>query len=177
MIGCPNAGKSTLLARISSAHPRIGDYPFTTLSPMVGVVKAGDFESFLAADIPGLIRDAHLGKGLGIRFLRHIERTELLVHLVDTSEGSEDDPLKRYHEINRELRRFSTALGGREQIVAATKIDLSRAGELLHEFQARMDDEGVEVYPISSVTGEGLKELVYDIMSRLKRLRETRVEA
>ncbi len=177
LIGCPNAGKSTLLARISSAHPRIGDYPFTTLSPMVGVVKAGDFESFLAADIPGLIKDAHLGKGLGIRFLRHIERTELLVHLVDTSEGSEDDPLKRYHEINRELRRFSTALGGREQIVAATKIDLSRAGELLHEFQARMDDEGVEVYPISSVTGEGLKELVYAIMSRLKRLRETRVEA
>lgn len=179
LIGSPNAGKSTLLSRISSAHPKIADYPFTTLSPTVGVVKAGDFESFVASDIPGLIKGAHLGKGLGIRFLRHIERTQLLVHLVDMSQGTEGDPMQRFREINEELRCFSQALAEKEQIVVAAKMDLPGAEEHLRKFKELMDGEGLEVrvYLISSVTGLGLKELIYAIMSRLKMHGEMSVKA
>jgi len=176
LIGCPNAGKSTLLARLSSAHPKIGNYPFTTLTPTVGVVKAGEFQSFVAADIPGLIKDAHLGKGLGMRFLRHIERTRLLVHLVDISERDESYPSRRFREINEELKCFSKALGEREQVVVATKMDLPIAEENFSKFKELMNMEGYELYPISSVTGRGLKELVYAIMDRLKTLQEAEAE-
>jgi len=176
LIGCPNAGKSTLLARLSSAHPKIGDYPFTTLTPTVGVVKAGEFQSFIAADIPGLIKDAHLGKGLGMRFLRHIERTRLLVHLVDISERDGSHPYRRFKEINEELRCFSKALGEKEQVVVATKMDLPVAEENFSKFKELMNKEGHELYPVSSVTGRGLKELIYAIMDRLKTLQKAEAE-
>jgi GTP-binding protein len=175
LVGCPNAGKSTLLSRISSAHPKIGDYPFTTLHPTVGVVKAGDFETFVAADIPGLIKNAHLGKGLGIRFLRHIERTALLLHLVDISQEAGGDPVQRFREINEELDSFSAALGEKEQIVAATKMDLPGAEGEFRKFKEFMDREGIQVYPVSAVTGAGVERLVYAINDSLKTLRETNV--
>lgn len=176
LIGYPNAGKSTLLSRISSAHPKIGDYPFTSLHPTVGVVQAGDFDTFVAADLPGLIKGAHLGKGLGVRFLRHIERTDLLVHLVDMSEEKGGDPLQRFHEINDELNSFSIALGEKEQIAVATKMDVFNGEERCLKLEEGLKEEGIPVFPISSVTGFGLNKLIYAIMSRLKTLRNAEIE-
>lgn len=176
LIGYPNAGKSTLLSRISSAHPKIGDYPFTSLHPTVGVVQAGDFDTFVAADLPGLIKGAHLGKGLGVRFLRHIERTDLLVHLVDMSDEKVGDPLQRFHEINEELNSFSIALGEKEQIAVATKMDVSNGEERCLKLTESLKEEGIPVFPISSVTGFGLDKLIYAIMSRLKTLRNAEIE-
>ena len=167
LIGYPNVGKSTLLSRISSAHPKIADYPFTTLVPNLGVVKlnaAGRLNSFVVADIPGLIAGAHQGKGLGDRFLKHIERTTLLVHMVDLF-GQEDCTLEeKYHSINKELKLYSSILAKKHQIVVANKTDLPGAKERLRGFSSRI---GKKVYPISAVTGEGIDKLVYEIEKKL----------
>ena len=154
LVGLPNTGKSTLLARLSSAHPKIADYPFTTLQPNLGIVKRGEFDSFVMADIPGLIEGAHKGKGLGIQFLRHIERTQILVFLI---ECTSPDPNRDLGILVEELRQFNPELLGKKQIVAVTKIDLLSDETPMPAIAV---DGGVRLCYISSVTGKGLDELL-----------------
>jgi GTP-binding protein len=160
LVGLPNAGKSSLLARVSAARPKIADYPFTTLTPVLGMVQWAEDKSLVLADIPGLIEGAHEGHGLGDRFLRHVERTAVLVHLVDASERSADDAIADFDAINRELAAYSPDLAERDQIVALTKIDLPSAAENIAEIAKRLRERGLEVLAISSATGKGCKELV-----------------
>src|SRR5256885_11304396 len=159
LVGFPNAGKSTFISRVSAAKPKIADYPFTTLEPHLGVVDLGDFRTFVIADIPGLIEGAHEGHGLGDRFLRHVERTTLPLHLVDIS-SSGRDPISDYEIINRELSAYDSQLGAREQIVVATKIDALDEPERLELLRARAQDDGRQFFAISSVTGAGVRELI-----------------
>ena len=157
IIGLPNAGKSTLISVISSATPKIADYPFTTLTPTLGVVKAGWGEPFVVADIPGLIEGAHKGVGLGIRFLRHIERTRVLVHLIDISTVDPQNPLAEYEIINRELANYSSQLMEKPQIVVLNKIDLCGTDEAGRAFEAAVKDR--DVIQISAVTRKGVDKL------------------
>jgi GTPase len=158
LVGFPNAGKSTFLSRISAAKPKIAPYPFTTLSPNLGVVKVGEID-FVVADIPGLIEGAHKGVGLGHEFLRHVERTKVLLHLLDTAGTEGRNPLEDYLKISHELRQYSSALAQKRQIVAANKMDLPTASDNLQLLQANLPDE--KIFPISAITGEGVKELLY----------------
>ncbi|MEO6050609.1 MAG: GTPase ObgE [Pyrinomonadaceae bacterium] len=160
LVGFPNAGKSTLISVISAAKPKIADYPFTTLEPNLGVVDMGDFRTFVVADIPGLIEGASDGAGLGDRFLRHVERTKLILHLVDISSLSNRDPVKDYEIINRELANYDTNLGARPQIVVATKTDALDERKRLEKLKKRILKDGKEFFAISSVTNAGVKELV-----------------
>jgi GTP-binding protein len=160
LVGFPNAGKSTFISAISAAKPKIADYPFTTLEPHLGVVDLGDFRTFVVADIPGLIEGAHEGAGLGDRFLRHIERTKLLLHLVDVSSASGRDPVSDYLTVNRELKAYNPALANRPQIVVATKIDALDEPERLESLRQQAAAEGLPFYVISSVTNQGTRELV-----------------
>ena len=163
LAGFPNAGKSTLISVISAAKPKIADYPFTTLEPNLGVVDMGDFKTFVVADIPGLIEGASEGAGLGDRFLRHIERTKIILHLVDVSSFSNRDPVEDYEIINRELANYRPELAERPQIVVATKIDALDEPERLAvlEEQARKDKK--RFFAISSATRTGVDELVFAI--------------
>ena len=171
----PNAGKSTLISRISAARPKIADYPFTTLEPNLGVVTVGeepDLESFVVADMPGLIEGAHLGSGLGVQFLRHIERTRLLVHLVDVSDASgRPDPVEDFKVINRELASFGNGgehpLARKPMIVVAAKID-SANPEKLKKLAAHVKRRKLEFHAISAVTGEGIDELKWALAKRLR---------
>jgi GTP-binding protein len=160
LVGFPNAGKSTLLARVSAARPRIADYPFTTLEPHLGVVDLGGYRGFVMADIPGLIEGAHTGHGLGIQFLRHVERTRLLVHLVDVSEASGRDPVHDLEVINAELAAFSAALAAKPQVVAATKIDTRPSPERVRALAEHCAARGLPFVAISAVSGDGVKELL-----------------
>ncbi|HEX8143658.1 MAG TPA: GTPase ObgE [Pyrinomonadaceae bacterium] len=160
LIGFPNAGKSTLISTISAARPKIADYPFTTLEPHLGVVDVGEYRTFVVADIPGLIEGAHMGAGLGDRFLRHVERTKLLLHLVDVSSASGRDTVSDYETINRELAAYDAALAERPQIVVATKTDALDEPERLERLKARAEADGRRFYAISSATREGVRELV-----------------
>lgn len=166
IIGFPNAGKSTLISRISKAKPKIADYPFTTLTPNLGVVRYKDFSSFVVADIPGLVEGAHLGTGLGIRFLKHIERTSLFVHMIDISGFTERDPLKDFDIINKELKEFSKDLIKNPQIVALNKVDSVTDKALVEEIADPLRKRGYPVFAVSAVTGEGLDELI-DKMAEL----------
>ena len=159
LLGLPNAGKSTLISSLSSAKPKIADYPFTTLAPILGVVNYGDYGSFVIADIPGLIEDAHKGTGLGFQFLRHVERTSILLHLVDISDMAEGDPVENFKKINNELKLYSSDLMKKTQIVAATKLDIKGDGKRLDRLAQYCKDKSYDFYPICSVTGDGLKEL------------------
>ena len=159
LVGFPNAGKSTFISTVSAAKPKIADYPFTTVEPHLGVVDLGDFRTFVIADIPGLIEGAHEGHGLGDRFLRHVERTTLLLHLVDVS-SSGRDPISDYEIINRELTAYDSQLGARDQIVVATKIDALDEPERLESLRARAAKDERQFFAISSVTGEGVRELI-----------------
>jgi GTP-binding protein len=160
LVGFPNAGKSTFISVISAAKPKIADYPFTTLEPNLGVVDMGEFKTFVVADIPGLIEGASEGSGLGHRFLRHIERTKLILHLVDVSSFSGRDPVDDYHVINRELEKYDAEFAARPQVVVATKIDAIDDPERLEMLkQAALKDKR-RFFAISSATGEGVKELV-----------------
>jgi GTP-binding protein len=170
IIGFPNAGKSTLISRISNAKPKIADFPFTTLVPNLGVVKVGDF-SFVAADIPGLIEGAHEGKGLGIRFLKHTERSRLLLHLLDFSVDSARDPLEDYAILQNELKCFSEGLYGKPQILVAGKIDHPEAKAKFESFRKRLLKINPLLIPISSITGEGISELLYQVKKSLLELR------
>jgi GTP-binding protein len=178
LVGFPNAGKSTLLSRISSARPKIGDYPFTTLSPCLGMVRA-DTYSYVVADIPGLIEGAHDGKGLGAQFLRHIERTQILAFLVDISEGIEDDPVEQFQMLRQEIGAYSTLLLEKPFVVVGTKLDVKGRGDRLGRLANFCSKNGYEYYPISAVTGEGLSVLVNRLGERVRevRRREPRVSS
>jgi len=167
IIGFPNAGKSTLISRISAARPKVADYPFTTLVPNLGVVSYGDGKTFVVADIPGIIEGAHEGAGLGIQFLRHVERTKLLVHLLDLSPATGRDPIDDYETLNGELEAYSAELSKKPQIVAPNKIDITEAREKLKEVKKYFDKMGIMIYPVSSATGNGLKELVLAAVKEL----------
>lgn len=161
LVGFPNAGKSTLLSRISAARPKIAPYPFTTLEPNLGVVLVGEGQSFVAADIPGLIEGAHQGVGLGHDFLRHVERTRVLIHVVDASGQEGRDPVDDFHTINEELRLYQPKLLERPQLVAANKMDLAEARANLERLQAAAAAAGFQLFPISAATGEGVDKLLY----------------
>jgi len=170
LVGFPNAGKSTLISRISASRPKIADYPFTTLIPNLGVVAVDEERSFVVADIPGLIEGAHLGQGLGIQFLKHIERTRLLLHLVDVSETSGREPITDLQIINRELAAFNPALLTKIQFVVATKIDILEDDSRLEALEAYCQQEQLRLLKISSVSGTGISALVYAVGEELRRL-------
>jgi len=159
LVGFPNAGKSTLISRISAARPKIADYPFTTLVPNLGVVSADDNRTFVVADIPGLIEGAHEGHGLGTQFLRHIERTRLLAHLVDVSETTGRDPVHDFEVVMDELASFSEDLAPKPMIVVATKLDAAQDPERVASLEKLARERGLAFFKISSVTGEGLDAL------------------
>jgi GTP-binding protein len=167
LIGCPNAGKSTLLSKISAARPEIAAYPFTTKSPNLGVVKVGDWGTFVAADIPGLLEGAHEGTGLGDKFLRHIERTKILIHLIDAAGIDGRDPADDFKIINNELKGYSNELAKKPQIVALNKMDLPDAKANLARIKKALPKK-VKVFAISGVTGEGLRELILEAAKMLK---------
>jgi GTPase len=160
LIGFPNAGKSTLISVISAAKPKIADYPFTTLEPNLGVVDMGDFRTFVVADIPGLIEGASAGAGLGHQFLRHVERTKLILHLVDVSSLAGRDPVSDYEIINRELAIYDQNLAERPQIVVATKIDALDDPERLEQLRSKAKKDRKPFFAVSSVTSEGVRDLV-----------------
>jgi GTP-binding protein len=160
LVGFPNAGKSTLIARISAARPKIADYPFTTLTPNLGVVALSDERSFVVADVPGLIEGAHSGHGLGHRFLKHVERTKVLIHLVDVSGASGRDPVADFDTIAEELRLFDAKLAAKPQVVAANKIDALDDPDRLARLEAHVKERGLPFYKISGATGEGVDAIV-----------------
>ena len=166
LVGFPNAGKSTLISRISAARPKIADYPFTTLEPNLGVVQLDDFRSFVVADIPGIIEGAHLGHGLGIQFLRHIERTLLLIHLVDMSETGRD-PIEDFETLMTELSSFSEDLSRKPMFVAASKMDAAQDSEKLAELRQVAADRGMPFFEISSATGQGIEALKHAMAERV----------
>ncbi|MCL4441234.1 MAG: GTPase ObgE [Firmicutes bacterium] len=168
LVGLPNAGKSSLITSISAARPKIADYPFTTVVPNLGMVRVDEGSSFVVADIPGLIEGAHTGTGLGHEFLRHVERTRVLVHVVDVS-GSSGSPVEDFEVINRELSLYNPRLAEKPMIVAANKIDLPDSRENLELFTGQMGDK-YEIYPISALTGEGVDRLVTGIALLLGRI-------
>ena len=167
IMGFPNAGKSTLISKISNARPKIADYPFTTLVPNLGVVRLAEGESFVAADIPGLIEGAHTGKGLGHQFLKHIERTRLLLHLIDFSGLDKDAILSRYHKLQLELKRFSPKLAQKRQILVATKADDPQSQQNILDLQESMEELNPSFFMISSLTGEGIQPLLWKIKEGL----------
>jgi GTP-binding protein len=171
LVGYPNAGKSTFISTVSAARPKIADYPFTTLEPHLGVVDLGDFRTFVIADIPGLIEGAHEGHGLGDRFLRHVERTKLLLHLVDMSSVSGRDPVTDYEVINRELEAYDSRLASRPQIVVATKIDAVDEPGRIERLRLRASQDEREFFAISSVTGAGVRELIASVGHEIEQLR------
>ena len=179
LVGFPNAGKSTLISVISAARPKIANYPFTTLEPNLGVVNADGGtgghgtelgRTFVVADLPGLIEGAHLGAGLGIRFLRHVERTRLIVHLIDTSDANVDDPIHSFQVINGELEAFSPSLVEKPMIVVATKLDATTDRTRLEELQDFCKQRNLEFHSISAVAGDGVKELVRSIADALDKI-------
>ena len=170
LVGFPNAGKSTFISTVSAARPKIADYPFTTLEPHLGVVDLGDFRTFVIADIPGLIEGAHTGAGLGDRFLRHIERTKLLLHLVDVSSVSGRDAVGDYETVNRELASYNQDLATRPQFVVATKIDALDEPERLESLKQRAEQDSKPFFAISSATGAGVRELVNAMATKLEEL-------
>ena len=171
LVGLPNAGKSTLISRISAARPKIADYPFTTLEPNLGVASAGEYRSYVVADIPGLIEGAHRGAGLGFRFLRHIERTRLLVCLIDLSDATGCDPRQDFRVIQEELGRFNPLLAAKPMLVVASKLDAMNDRSRLESLEALCAERGLELHPISSVTGEGVEVLKLMLADKLDELR------
>ena len=180
LVGFPNVGKSTLISRISAARPKIADYPFTTLEPALGVVSADGTpgrdaknsigRTFVVADLPGLIEGAHAGAGLGTRFLRHIERTRLVAHLIDTSDASDRDPVRDFEIIQEELAAFSAALAAKPMLVVATKLDATTNRARLESLRRFCAAKHLEFYAISSVTGKGIRQLVHAMADALDRL-------
>ncbi|MGQ9454302.1 MAG: GTPase ObgE [Armatimonadota bacterium] len=169
IIGYPNVGKSTLISKISSAKPKIADYPFTTLAPNLGVVQVDDF-SFVVADMPGLIEGAHAGAGLGDQFLRHIERTRLLLHVLDVSGLTGRNPVEDFDRINYELASYSPKLTELPQIVALNKIDVTQPADIVAKVKMTIEKRGYKVHEISALTGAGLQNLIYRIAEVLKSL-------
>src|SRR3989442_457858 len=175
LVGFPNAGKSTLISRISAAQPKIADYPFTTLTPNLGVVSLSDDRSFVVADVPGLIEGAHTGAGLGYQFLRHVERTKVLIHVVDVSSASGRDPVHDFTAIVEELRLFNPKVAAKPQLVAANKMDALDDPSRLERLEQHVRKVGLPVFRISGVTGEGVDELLEAAWRQIAAVRETQV--
>ena len=171
LVGFPNVGKSSLLARISAARPKIADYPFTTLEPCLGMVRVSDEESFVVADIPGLIEGAHLGQGLGTRYLRHIERTRLLAHLLDVSERGGPDPDHDFEILMEELASFEPPLAGKPMVLVASKVDQAGDGRRLRAAQNLAARRKLRFFPTSAATGKGIQELIWGLAAMLRELR------
>jgi len=165
LVGMPNAGKSTLISRCSAARPKIADYPFTTLEPVLGIVELSDFRRFVMADIPGLIEGAHNGAGLGFEFLKHIERTRIIVHIIDIMPTVGSEPVENYKNIRNELEKYSKELAQKTEVIVANKIDLDPDGKIIKDLRKKLDKE---IYPISAVTGEGIKELSELLWQKVK---------
>jgi GTP-binding protein len=178
LVGFPNAGKSTMISRISAARPKIADYPFTTLVPNLGVVGLSGDRSFVVADVPGLIEGAHAGHGLGHRFLSHLERTKVLVHLVDVSSASGRDPVQDYDIITRELELFpgrdtsGERLAEKPIVAAANKIDALDDPDRLTRLQAHLQTKSIQLFPVSAATGEGIDALLEAVWERIATARE-----
>jgi GTP-binding protein len=169
LIGFPNAGKSTFISHVSAARPKIADYPFTTLTPHLGVVKHGDAPSFVVADIPGLISGAHEGLGMGIQFLRHVERTTVLLHIIDISDEEHANAWKNFTAINSELELYNPQLMEKPQIVALNKIDLPEVREKVKKTVAQFSKKGIILHPFSAATGEGLQDILNKIITLLSK--------
>lgn len=167
LVGLPNAGKSSLLARVSAARPKIADYPFTTLEPALGVVRVATDASFVLADIPGLIEGASRGSGLGLKFLRHLMRTRLLVHVIDCSVAGSDESWDAFETVNAELAAHSTELAARPQIVALSKSDLVEVRERAPALRKKLENRNIEVHTVSAASGEGIGELIVAVARRL----------
>ncbi len=165
LVGMPNAGKSTLISRCSAARPKIADYPFTTIEPVLGIVELTDFRRFVMADIPGLIEGAHNGAGLGFEFLKHIERTTIIVHILDIMPTDDSDPVQNYYGIRRELEQHSKVLAQKQEVIVANKIDLDPEGKIVEELRKKLNKM---IYPISAVTGAGIKELSESLWKKVK---------
>lgn len=176
LVGFPNAGKSTLISVISAAKPKIADYPFTTLEPNLGVVDLGEYKTFVVADIPGLIEGASTGAGLGDRFLRHVERTKLILHLVDVSSISGRDSDEDYRIINRELLNYNQDLATRPQIVVATKLDALDEPERLENLRKLAEADGKQFLQISAVANQGTRELINTVAQKLEEIERERIE-
>ncbi len=170
LVGFPNVGKSTILSILSEARPKIANYHFTTLKPNLGVVKVDEEKSFVIADIPGLIEGAHEGAGLGHDFLRHVERTRVLVHVLDTSGLEGRDPIEDFYKINEELVHYNSKLSEKLQIIAANKMDLSESEEWLTRIKKEFEPKGYKIYPISAATGEGIAKLKFGIWEVLSKI-------
>lgn len=171
LVGFPNVGKSTLLSRTTNARPKIANYHFTTLNPHLGVVNLGEGNSFVMADIPGLIEGASEGVGLGFEFLRHIERTKMFIHVVDAASTEGRDPIEDIHAINNELNTYNPEIAKRPQVIAANKIDAFYADDkdaVINKIKNEFEPQGIKVFPISGVSGEGVTELLYYVSSQLK---------
>ena len=168
LVGMPNAGKSTLISRCSAARPKIADYPFTTLEPVLGIVELSGFRRYVLADIPGLIEGSHNGAGLGIEFLRHIERTRILVHILDIMPVDDSDPAENYKAIRQELDLYSKTLAKKQEVIVANKIDLDPDGKIVKDLKKRLNKK---IYPISAVTGSGIKELTELLWQKVKGLK------
>jgi len=171
VVGLPNSGKSTLVSRISAARPKIAEYPFTTLNPCLGVVRHRGDKTFIVADIPGLIEGAHQGIGLGTTFLRHIERTRILIHLIDGSNLSLLSPIKAFEIINNELRLYNPSLVDKPQVVAINKMDLPESRDNLSDIKSYLKDLQLKIFPISAATGEGIPSLIDYVVKMLARVK------
>ena len=177
LVGFPNVGKSTFLSRVSNARPKIANYHFTTLNPNLGVVDVEGAKGFVIADIPGLIEGASEGIGLGHEFLRHIERTKVIIHIVDAAGSEGRDPIADIYAINKELHAYNADIANRPQVIAANKMDMVYEGEdeLVQKLKAEFEPQGIEVYPISAVSGKGIRELLYKVENMLDNLDEAPV--
>jgi len=175
LIGLPNAGKSTFLSVISSAKPKIADYPFTTLRPILGVVKPEEYKSFVVADMPGLIEGAHKGVGLGFQFLRHVERTSLLLHLIDISETGGGDPVDSFEKINKELGLHSSELLKKTQAVVGTKLDIAGNREKLDRLENYCRMEKIDFFPVSAVTNNGIKKLLSYLSITVEKIKKRKL--
>ena len=177
LVGFPNVGKSTLLSRVTNAKPKIANYHFTTLNPNLGVVDLEEGNGFVIADIPGIIEGASEGVGLGFEFLRHIERTKILIHMVDAASTEGRDPIEDIYKINDELKNYNAVLATRPQVIAANKIDaLYESEEVLQKIKEEFEPKGIKVFPISAVSGKGLKELLWCVNDELSKIEEDTVE-
>ncbi|MDD5326831.1 MAG: GTPase ObgE [Phycisphaerae bacterium] len=165
LVGIPNAGKSTFISRCSAAKPKIADYPFTTVEPVLGIVELSDFRRFVMADIPGLIQGSHKGAGLGIEFLKHIERTRIIVHIIDIMPTDGSKPAENYKAIRKELKLYSKTLAEKQEIIVANKIDLNPDGKIVKELKKKLRKT---IYPLSAVTGQGVKELTELLWQKVK---------
>lgn len=177
LVGFPNVGKSTLLSRVTNAEPKIANYHFTTLNPNLGVVDLEDGKGFVMADIPGLIEGASMGVGLGHDFLRHIERTKMMIHVVDAAGTEGRDPVQDIYKINEELKAYNPEIAGRPQVIAANKIDLIYSGDTnpIERLKNEFEPKGIRVFPISCVSGQGVQELLYYVADELRTLDQTPV--